>query len=129
MKHLCEYSHEFREQDKMEDLKKSVILFLFAIFGIFFLSETSGKEFHERNLSIRIKNYEEELRIEELPPAENVLLATGYRTGSSFFAELFNQNDEVFYVSTYSSKGRGGISGPLVLGQWLPRVANFDYFF
>ena len=35
---------------------------------------------------------------EDLPPAENVLLATGYRTGSSFFAELFNQNDDVFYV-------------------------------
>ena len=37
---------------------------------------------------------------EDLPPAENVLLATGYRTGSSFFAELFNQNDDVFYVIT-----------------------------
>ena len=35
---------------------------------------------------------------EDLPPAENVLLATGYRTGSSFFAELFNQNDDVLYV-------------------------------
>ena len=35
---------------------------------------------------------------EDLPPAENVLLATGYRSGSSFFAELFNQNDDVLYV-------------------------------
>ena len=35
---------------------------------------------------------------ENLPPAENVLLAAGYRSGSSFLAELFNQNDEVFYV-------------------------------
>jgi hypothetical protein len=36
--------------------------------------------------------------IEDLPPAENVLLWTGYRTGSSFFGQLFNQNDDVFYV-------------------------------
>ena len=36
---------------------------------------------------------------DDLPPAENVLLATGYRTGGSFFGELFNQNDDVFYVS------------------------------
>jgi len=40
----------------------------------------------------------EKRRIVDLPPAENVLLATGYRTGSSFLGELFNQNDDVFYV-------------------------------
>ena len=48
----------------------------------------------------KAETYTEELKVyyEDLPPAENVLLATGYRTGSSFFAELFNQNDDVLYV-------------------------------
>ena len=40
----------------------------------------------------------EQIQFEDLPPAENVLLATGYRTGSSFLGELFNQNEDVFYV-------------------------------
>ena len=48
-----------------------------------------------------INNLNEEIRedlAEDLPPAEGVLLLTGYRTGSSFFGELFDQNDDVFYV-------------------------------
>ena len=40
----------------------------------------------------------EQIQFEDLPPAENLLLATGYRTGSSFLGELFNQNEDVFYV-------------------------------
>ena len=57
--------------------------------------------FYLINLTLNFKrSYTEEITVyqEDLPPAENVLLATGYRTGSSFFAELFNQNDDVFYV-------------------------------
>ena len=51
------------------------------------------------------RSFTEELTVyqEDLPPAENLLLATGYRTGSSFISELFNQNDDVFYV-IYSFK-------------------------
>ena len=71
--------------------------FKYALFYVFFcaslylifLTENSTDFFAEK-----LDFYEE-----DLPPAENVLLATGYRTGSSFFAEIFNQNDEVFYVN------------------------------
>lgn len=81
------------KRSKLELLKNCCILLLF-VWAAFFSEITFYKvhEFYEQNYEV--------IKIEELPPAENVLLATGYRTGSSFFAELFNQNDEVFYVGT-----------------------------
>ena len=67
----------------------NLAVFLISIFAsLYAITKT------EDNLTR--ENLQEE--IEDLPPAKNVLLWTGYRTGSSFFGELFNQNDDVFYV-------------------------------
>ena len=68
----------------------------FALFYVFFCASLYLiflKENFTDYFANKLAFYEE-----DFPPAENVLLATGYRTGSSFFAELFNQNDDVFYV-------------------------------
>ena len=65
----------------------------------------NSKRSNTEEIPVTVYQDERTVYQEDLPPAENVLLATGYRTGSSFLAELFNQNDDVFYV-IYSKKTR-----------------------
>ena len=76
---------------------KNVFIFASAVASLFIvaLNISTNQEFVEEK-EFEVKK--EKRRIVDLPPAENVLLATGYRTGSSFLGELFNQNDDVFYV-------------------------------
>ena len=75
----------------MESKKVLFCLFCLFISGSFYLITVTVEK-------AAIYTEEQTDYYEDLPPAENVLLATGYRTGSSFFAELFNQNDDVLYV-------------------------------
>jgi hypothetical protein len=80
-----------QQNQNMEPTQLKIVVFSVIACASFYLI----------NLTLTSKrSYTEEITVyqEDLPPAENVLLATGYRTGSSFFAELFNQNDDVFYV-------------------------------
>ena len=85
----------------MKELKILTGFLLFITIVFFFLTERTDRHYIQTNVFI-IRSGEEkeqEKQIKKSLPAENVLLATGYRTGSSFFAELFNQNDDIFYVS------------------------------
>ena len=84
------------KRSNLETLKNCCLFISFIMFVFWDIVFYKVHEVYEENYV--------EIKIEELPQAENVLLATGYRTGSTFFAELFNQNDEVFYVSTVFAK-------------------------
>ena len=72
---------------------KYVLIFAFSFASLFMILLNVSE-----NEDLRIKIEIEEIQTENLPPAANVLLAAGYRTGSSFLGELFNQNDDVFYL-------------------------------
>ena len=76
---------------------KEVLIFSSAIASLFIVifNASENEEFFAYQTYVTEK---EKIHIENLPPAENVLLVTGYRTGSSFLGELFNQNDDVFYL-------------------------------
>ena len=74
---------------------KYVLFFASAIASLFMVALKTSEDFKSANEFVVER---EQNQVEDLPPAENLLLATGYRTGSSFLGELFNQNEDVFYV-------------------------------
>ena len=92
---------------KSETNHVRLILYIFGILGCLYLItdiidklSSDHRDFYSKSKKSEVKteNYTKEKS--KLPAAENVLLATGYRTGSSFLAEIFNQNEDVFYVRT-----------------------------
>lgn len=76
---------------------KYVIIFAFAVPSLFMIALKASENAKYAAIDEFVVKREQS-QFDDLPPAENVLLATGYRTGSSFLGELFNQNEDVFYV-------------------------------